>query len=75
MKKLYTAALTGPDKFVIIDANTGIKINTISTGGKIVNGPIVTDDKVTCIIQKSSGAQMGKVFNMPSGSLSTQFEL
>jgi hypothetical protein len=72
---MYVAALTGPDRFAIIDAASGIRVNTVSTGGKIINGPVVTGDKVTVIIQRSDTAKLGKIYNMPSGSLQTQFSL
>lgn len=72
---MYVAALTGPDRFAIIDASSGIRVNTVSTGGKIINGPVVTGNKVTVIIQRNDTATMGKIYNMPSGSLQTQFSL
>ena len=75
MKKIYVAALEGPNKFAIIDASSGIKLNHVSVGGMIINGPIVTGDKATVIVQKTSGAKLGKIYNMPSGSLQTQFEI
>jgi len=72
---MYVAALTGPEKFGIIDASTGIKVNTVNTGGKIINGPVGTGDNVTVIIQRGIASKMGKIYNMPSGSLQTQFAL
>ena len=75
MTKTYIAVVDGPSRLVIVDAESGIRINYINLGGPIVNGPIVVGDKVTVITQKTSGSKMGRIYKMPSGSLITQFNI
>jgi hypothetical protein len=72
---MYVAVIDSPEKLVIVDASSGIRINYINVGGKIINGPIVTGDRVTVITQKSSGTKMGRIFKLPSGTLINQFNL
>jgi len=75
MAKMYLAVLEGPEKISIVDVNTGIKTNYVNTGGKIINGPIVTGNLFTVVVQKNSGAKMARIYNMPSGTLHNQFEV
>lgn len=73
--KQYIAVLDSATKLVIVDATTGIRINYINVGYNIVNGPIITGDKCTVIMQKSTGAKFGRIYKLPSGALINQFQI
>lgn len=48
-----------------IDVNTGAIKVIRQVGGKIVQGPVVTGDLVSCIVETPSG-KTGKVFKLPN---------
>ena len=73
--KQYLAVLDSATKLAIIDAESGIKINYINVGYNIVNGPIITGDRCTIIMQKTSGTKFGRIYRLPSGALQNQFQI
>lgn len=75
MIKQYLAVLDGPTRLLIVDAQSGIRVNYINVGYNIVNGPIITGDKCTIIMQKSTGVKFGRIYKLPSGSLINQFQI
>jgi hypothetical protein len=75
MIKQYLAVLDSPTRLLIVDAQSGIRVNYINVGYNIVNGPIITGDKCTIIMQKSAGTKFGRIYKLPSGSLINQFQI
>jgi len=73
--KQYLAVLDGATKLAIIDAESGIKINYINVGYNIINGPIITGDRCTVIMQKTAGPKFVGIYKLPSGALQNKFQI
>jgi len=74
MTKLYSAVLAGKNTINVFDVIKGIKTYSLSLGNvEIVNGPVVTQDKMTIVVKEKSGATRGKVYSLPRGILSYSF--
>lgn len=76
MEKLYSAVLSGKNKVNVFDIRKGIKSYTISLGNvEVVNGPIVTQNKMTIVVRDQTGSLRGKVYSLPKGILSYSFQV
>lgn len=76
MKKLYSAVLSGRSKIDVFDVLKGIKTYSLNLGDvEVVNGPIVTQDKMTVVIKDHSGTLRGKVYSLSKGILSYSFAI
>lgn len=76
MKKLYSAVLSGKNTINVFDVIKGIKTYSLNLGGvEIVNGPIVTQDKMTIVVKEKSGTLRGRVYSLPKGILSYSFQV
>lgn len=74
MTKLYSAVLAGSNTINVFDVIKGIKTYSISLGNvEVVNGPVVTQDKMTIVVKEKSGVTRGKVYSLPRGILSYSF--
>jgi len=74
MDKLYSAAVEGMNRIVVFDVDKGVKSYTISLGNvTILNGPIITRDKLTIVVKNSVNQTIGKVYSLKSGVLSYSF--
>jgi len=62
---LLTVAVHNQYTLKTIDMNTGAIKVIRQVGGKIVQGPVVTGDLVSCIIETPSG-KTGKIFRLPN---------
>jgi len=76
MKVLYSAVVSGKNRINVFNIVKGIKSYTISLGNvEIVNGPVVTHDKMTVVIKDCNGNLYGKVYTLPKGILSYSFQI
>lgn len=76
MDKLYSAVLAGKNTINVYDVRKGIKTYSINLAGlEIVNGPVVTQDKMTIVTKDSTGRTRGRVYNLPKGILSYSFQV
>ena len=76
MDKLYSAVLAGKSTINVFDVRKGIKSYSINLGNvEIVNGPVVTKDKMTIVTKDTSGSMRGKVYSLPKGILSYSFQV
>ena len=76
MTKLYSAVLAGKNTINVFDVIKGIKTYSLSLGNvEIVNGPVVTQDKMTIVVKERSGTTRGKVYSLPRGILSYSFNV
>jgi hypothetical protein len=76
MKSLYSAAACGRNKIEIFNVLKGVKSYTITLGNvDIVNGPVVTHDKMTIVIKTQQGQTQGRVYTLPKGVLSYSFQI
>lgn len=76
MNKLYSAVLAGRNTINVFDVVKGIKAYSLSLGtSEIVNGPIVTQDKMTIVVKERSGVTRGKVYGLPKGILLYSFQV
>lgn len=76
MNKLYSAVLAGKNTINVFDVIKGIKTYSLNLGGvEIVNGPIVTQDKMTIVVKEPNGNMRGKVYSLPKGILSYSFQV
>lgn len=74
MKKLYSAVISNKHTITVFDVEKGVKSYTINLGNNIViNGPIVTQDKLTIVVQSPTGEQRGRVYSLKTGVLSYSF--
>jgi len=76
MTKLYSAVLAGKNTINVFDVKKGIKTYSLNLGSvEIVNGPVVTQDKMTVVTKDSSGKMRGKVYSLPKGILTYSFQV
>jgi hypothetical protein len=76
MDKLYSATVNGKNKIDVFDVNKGVRAYSINLGNiTIVNGPIITKDKLTVVVKDSNNRTKGKVFSLKSGVLSYSFAI
>lgn len=76
VKKLYSAVLSGKNTINVFDVLKGIKTYSINLGAvEIINGPIVTQDKMTIVVKERSGTSRGKVYSLPKGILLYSFQI
>ena len=76
MNKLYSAVLAGKNIINVFDVIKGIKTYSLNLGNiEIVNGPIVTQDKMTIVTRDQSGNTRGRVYSLPKGILSYSFQV
>jgi len=76
MEKLYSAVLAGRNIVNVFDVKKGIKTYSINLGNvEIVNGPVVTQNKMTIVVKDNTGTLRGKVYSLPKGILSYSFQV
>jgi hypothetical protein len=76
MDKLYSAVLAGKNTINVFDAQKGIKVYSLNLGNiEIINGPVVTQNKMTIVTREISGKTRGKVYSLPKGILSYSFQI
>lgn len=64
-KDLVTVTLHNDNTLKTVDINTGAIKVIRQVGGKIIQGPVVTGDKVTITIEEPT-AKFGKVYSLPN---------
>lgn len=70
MDKVYTVIVDN-DKLKCYDTQTGSLQGTLTFVGKVLNGPVVTGDRVTVVFETASGRQ-GRIYSLPLlGAVST----
>jgi hypothetical protein len=75
MNKLYSAVVVGKNKIDVFNVNKGVKSYSINLGNvAIVNGPIITQDKLTIVV-KSNSKTTGRVYTLSTGVLSYSFNI
>lgn len=76
MDKLYSAVLAGKNTINVFDAQKGIKVYSLSLGNvEVVNGPVVTQNKMTIVTRDVTGKTRGRVYSLPKGILSYSFQI
>jgi hypothetical protein len=76
MSKVYSAVLSNKNTLSVFDAEKGIVSFKINLGDvEVVNGPIVTKDKLTVVVKTRQGTMQGKVYTLPRGILSYSFQV
>lgn len=71
-KDVFTVIVDGND-LKCINTSNGMIVSSINILGNIISGPIVTDDRCT-IVFNDNGARKGRIFKIPSFSLSSSFD-
>lgn len=76
MEKVYSAVTTNKNTIVVFDAATGIKSYTINVGNAtIINGPVITKDKLAVVIEDSKHNKKSNIYSLKSGVLSYSFAI
>jgi len=76
MKKVYSATISGKNNIAVFDAVTGVRSYSLHLGHvNIINGPIITRDKLTVVVEDMQGIKKGKVYSLKSGVLSYSFNI
>ena len=76
MEKLYSAVLVGKNIIDVFNVTKGIKTYTLNLGSvEIVNGPVVTQDKMTVVVKSKDNVLRGKVYSLPKGLLLYSFQI
>jgi hypothetical protein len=76
MAKLYSAVASGKNTISVFNTENGITSYKINLGDvEIVNGPVVTKDKLTVVVKSRQGKMQGKVYSLPKGILSYSFQI
>lgn len=73
---MYSAVASGKNIVSVFDVEKGITSYKISLGDvEIINGPVVTKDKMTIVVKDRQGKMTGKVYSLPKGILSYSFQI
>lgn len=73
---MYSAVLHGKNTINVFDVLKGIKTYSLNLGSvEVINGPIVTQDKMTVVVKEKSGLSRGKVYSLPKGILLYSFQV
>jgi hypothetical protein len=76
MAKLYSAVASSKNTISVFNIENGITSYKINLGDvEIVNGPVVTKDKLTIVVKNRQGKMQGKVYSLPKGILSYSFQI
>jgi len=76
MQKLYSAVLAGKNSINVFDVRKGIKVYTVNLGDvEIVNGPVVTQDRMTVVTKNKFNEMRGIVYSLPKGIRSYSFHI
>jgi len=76
MAKMYSAVLANKNTLSVFDIEKGITSYKINLGDvEVVNGPVVTKDKMTVVVKDRQGRMTGKVYSLPKGILSYSFQI
>lgn len=76
MAKVYSAVASGKNTLSVFDVEKGITSYKINLGDvEIVNGPVITQDRLTVVIKDKQGKMQGKVYSLPKGILSYSFQI
>ena len=76
MPNLYSAVATNRNTLSVFNVESGISSYKINLGDvEIVNGPVVTKDKMTVVVKNKQGKVIGKVYSLPKGILSYSFQI
>jgi len=76
MAKIYSAVVSGKNTISVFNVENGITNYKINLGDvEIVNGPVVTNDKLTVVVKNKQGKMQGKVYSLPKGILSYSFQI
>ena len=68
-KKRFIAQQGSNNTVKIFTAETGQLYRVIDVGGKISTSPVCTEDELTVGVKTVDGAQVLKIYNVPSFSL------
>lgn len=73
---LYTAVMQSKNNIQIFDVLKGVKTYSVNLGQvEVINGPVVTRDKMTIVIKNSSNHLEGRVYTLPRGILNYTFPI
>lgn len=76
MEKIYSATTSGKNNIVVFDAASGVRVYNLNLGNVIiVNGPVITKDKLTVVVEDKNGNKKGKVYSLKSGVVSYSFNV
>lgn len=76
MDKLYSAVCDKKNSISVFDVRKGVKSYNINLGmSTIINGPIITQDKLTIVVKDTRGKTVGKVYSLKTGVLSYSFTI
>jgi hypothetical protein len=76
MSKLYSATLRGKNIVSVFDIEKGIQTYSISLGDvEVINGPVITQDKMTIVVKAKNGNMTARVYNLPKCVLSYSFQI
>ena len=76
MSKVFSAVASNKNTLSVFDAERGIISYKINLGDvEIVNGPVVTKDKITVVVKDKQNKLQGKVYTLPRGILSYSFQV
>ena len=71
--KIYTVVVDS-DKLKCYDTQTGSIQSAYTFNGSVVNGPIVTDDRVTVVFDTPTG-RVGRIFSLPNFNQVSSFNI
>jgi len=69
---LLTVSIHDDYTIKTVDVNSGAIKNIRHVGGKIIQGPVITDDRVTVTVQEPSG-KIGKIYTISNLFLKKTF--
>lgn len=76
MEKIYSATTAGKNNIFVFDAVTGVRAYSLNLGNvTIVNGPVITKDRLTVVVEDKSGNKKGKVYSLKTGVVSYSFDV
>lgn len=74
MHKSMFSAVADKNSIKIFNLENGARVFTVNVGGsEIVNGPVVTGDRMSFVVKDCHGKLTGKVYSLPRGQLKYTF--
>ena len=76
MSALYSAVISGKNSINVFNIEKGVLSYKISLGDvEIINGPVITQDKMTIVIKDKQGILKANIYSLPKGVLSYSFSI
>ncbi len=76
MTTIYSAVISGKNTINVFNVDKGVLSYKINLGDiEIINGPVITQDKLTIVLKDRQGNIKTNIYSLPKGVLSYSFSI